>query len=149
VRNEWQTTVTLNDGTKYTGSYTEKGDQVEMKVGRGTKKFAKSEIAQKVDNRDKPIDYGTGGIYNYTPARRVVSTDREYFTMTVVAHGNHMAVWVNGYLTAEFTDNRATNASARRGRKDGAGPISLQGHDPTTDLSFKNIRLAPLPKAAP
>jgi hypothetical protein len=149
VRNEWETAVTLKDGRTYRGAYTEKGDQVEMRVGRRTEKFAKADIESKTQHRDKPIDFGSGGIYHHCKARRVVSTDREYFTMTVVAHGNHLAVWVNGYQTAEFTDNRPVKASARQGRKDGAGPVSLQGHDPTTDLSFKNIRLAPLPKGAP
>jgi hypothetical protein len=28
------------------------------------------------------------------------------------------------------------------------GPISLQGHDRTTDLSFRKVRLAELPTAA-
>jgi hypothetical protein len=149
VRNEWERSITLKDGRTFRGSCLEKGDEVEMRVGRTTHKFPKAEIETKTDHRDKPIDFGSGGIYNYCKARRVVSTDREYFTMTVIAHGNQMAVWVNGYQTAEYTDNRANNASARRGRKDGAGSISLQGHDPTTDLSFKNIRVAPLPKVTP
>ncbi|HEV3118417.1 MAG TPA: family 16 glycoside hydrolase, partial [Gemmataceae bacterium] len=61
-------------------------------------------------------------------------------------NGNHLAVWVNGYQTADFTDTRAPNKSARKGSKVEKGPISLQGHDPTTDLSFRNIRIAELPK---
>lgn len=146
VRNEWQTTVKLKDGTTFTGSLTPKGDQYELKVGRQTKKFSKSDVESMTDLRDKPIDFGSGGIYHHCPARKVVTTDREYYTMTVIAHGNHLAVWVNGYETAEFTDNRPVKASARQGRKDSAGPLSIQGHDPTTDLSFKNIRIVPLAK---
>jgi hypothetical protein len=99
------------------------------------------------NDRSKPVDYGTGGIYNRQPARKVVSSDKEWFTMTVVAHGNHLAVWVNGYQTADFTDNRKANPSARKGSKVDKGPISLQGHDKTTNLSFRNIRIADLPKA--
>lgn len=67
----------------------------------------------KGDDRTKPVDYGTGGIYNLQPARKVVSSDKEWFTMTVVAHGNHMATWVNGYQVTDFTDTRKENASAR------------------------------------
>jgi hypothetical protein len=52
------------------------------------------------------VDYGTGGIYNRQPARKVVSSDKERFTMTVAAGGKHLAVWVNGYQTADFTDPR-------------------------------------------
>jgi hypothetical protein len=100
------------------------------------------------DDRTRPVDYGTGGIYNRQPARKVVSSDREWFTMTVAAEGNHLAVWVNGYQTADFADTRPPNPSARKGSKTGKGPVSLQGHDRTTDLRFRYIRIAGLPSPA-
>lgn len=100
----------------------------------------------KGDDRTKPVDFGTGGIYGRQPARKVVSSDNEWFTMTVIAHGNHIATWVNGYQVTDFTDTRPKNESARKGTKLDKGPISLQGHDPTTDLSFRNIRIVDLPK---
>ena len=99
------------------------------------------------DDRTKPVDYGTGGIYNRQPARKVVANDHEWFTMTVIAHGNHLATWVNGYPVADFTDTRPMDRSARQGTKLDKGPLSLQGHDPTTDLSFRNIHIAALPKS--
>jgi hypothetical protein len=98
------------------------------------------------DDRTRPVDYGTGAIYNRQAARKVVSSDREWFTMTIVAHGTHLASWVNGYQTADFTDTRPPDeTNARRGARVKPGVISLQGHDPTTDLSFRNIRAAELP----
>jgi hypothetical protein len=66
--------------------------------------------------------------------------------MTVAAHGSHLAVWVNGYQAADYTDKRPPATSARKGSKLDKGPVSLQGHDPTTDLSFRNIRIGELPK---
>jgi hypothetical protein len=96
----------------------------------------------KDNDRTKPEDYGTGAIYRRQPARKVVSDDHEWFTMTVLAEGNHIATWVNGYQTTDFTDTRPPNDNARNGAKTGAGAISIQGHDPTTDLSFRNLRLA-------
>jgi len=100
----------------------------------------------KGEDRTKPVDYGTGGIYNRQETRKVVPSDKEWFTMTIVAVGNHHAVWVNGDQTADFIDNAKPASSARKGRKDDKGVISLQGHDPTTDLSFRNIRIANVPK---
>jgi hypothetical protein len=91
------------------------------------------------------VDYGTGAIYRRQPARRQVAKDREWFTMTVIAHGNHFAVWVNGIEVTDWTDNRPLSDNARNGCRLEKGPISLQGHDPTTDLSFRNIRIAELP----
>lgn len=96
------------------------------------------------DDRTKPVDYGTGGVYNRQKSRKVVSSDNEWFTMTVVAHDLHVAVWVDGYQTADFVDKAAPASSARKGSFRGKGCISLQGHDPTTNLSFRNIRLAEL-----
>jgi hypothetical protein len=98
------------------------------------------------DDRTKPVDFGTGAIYRRQPARKVVSTDGEWFTMTLAAHGNHFATWVNGYQVTDWTDTRPENANARNGAKLGAGPLSIQGHDPTTNLSFRNLRIAELPQ---
>jgi hypothetical protein len=91
------------------------------------------------------VDYGTGAIYRRQPARKRMSKDGEWFTMTVVAHGRHLATWVNGVQVADWTDNRALNANARNGCRVEQGCISIQGHDPTTDLSFRNLRIAELP----
>lgn len=93
------------------------------------------------------LDYGTGAIYRRMPARRPVARDFEWFTMTIVARGRHIAVWVDGIQVTDWTDNRPAADNARKGYYGKAGPISLQGHDPTTDLAFRNIRLAELPTA--
>lgn len=98
------------------------------------------------EERAKPVDYGTGGIYNRQPTRKVVSTDGEWFTMTLIARGAHMATWIDGYQCTDFVDQKEDAASARKGRYLGKGCVTIQGHDPTTDLSFKNIRVADLPK---
>ena len=97
--------------------------------------------------RDKPVDFGTGGIYGDQAARKVVPNDHEWFTKTIVCHGGHMAVWINGYPVSDYLDVRpvADNASGKDGYVPGPGTIHLQGHDPTTDLSFKNIALQEYP----
>jgi hypothetical protein len=100
----------------------------------------------KSDDRTKPTDYGTGAIYRRTPARKVVSNDNEWFTMTIVADGKHIATWVNGYQTIDWTDDRKENDNPRLGYRAAKGPISLQGHDPTTDILFRNIGIVELPK---
>lgn len=96
-------------------------------------------------DRTKPQDCGTGGIFRRQNARRVVSNDFEWFTMTIHAEGNHMATWVNGYPVADWTDTRAPHANPRKGLRREAGTIMLQGHDPTTDLSFRNLRIGETP----
>jgi hypothetical protein len=105
-------------------------------------KTHKLETKKKIENWSQ--DYGTGAIYRRMPARRAAAKDREWFTMTVAAHGRHIATWVNGIQVLDWTDNRPENENARNGCRLKKGPISLQGHDPTTDLSFRNIRIADL-----
>ncbi len=100
----------------------------------------------KDNDRTKPADFGTGAIYRRIAARKVVPNDNEWFTMTVLAHGKHFATWVNGYQTVDWTDDRKENENPRNGYRAAAGHISIQGHDPTTDLSFRNIRIAELRK---
>ena len=91
-------------------------------------------------------DYGTGAIYRRIPARFQACKDKEWFTMTINAQGRHLGVWVNGLMVTDWTDNRPINDNARNGCKLDAGNISLQGHDPTTNLDFRNIRIVEFPK---
>lgn len=92
------------------------------------------------------VDYGTGSIYRRIPARMQAAQDKEWCTMTVLAEGNHLGVWVNGLMVTDWTDNRPLKDNARAGCKLDAGHISLQGHDPTTNLDFRNIRIVDLGK---
>ena len=100
----------------------------------------------KDDDRSKPADFGTGGIYRRQPARRIVAEDGEWFFKTIVADGPHVAVWVNGYQVSDWTDTRPEKENAREGLRLGPGVIAIQGHDPTTNFWFRNIQVAELPR---
>jgi hypothetical protein len=89
-------------------------------------------------------DYGTGAIYRRVPARKQAANDNEWFTMTIVADGRHIATWVNGVQTVDWTDNRPLKDNPRNGCRLEKGPISLQAHDLTTDLLFRSFRITEL-----
>ncbi len=97
-------------------------------------------------DRANPIDFGTGGFYRRQKARRVVADDFQWFHKTLVVAEDHMATWVNGYQVSDWTDTRAANPNPREGLRREAGTILIQGHDPSTDLRFRNFRVAELPK---
>ncbi len=99
----------------------------------------------KDNDRTKPVDCGTGGIFRRQNARKVVANDREWFSKTIVADGAHIAVWVNGYQVSDWTDRRPPAENPRQGQRLKAGTIILQGHDPTTDFFFRGLRIAELP----
>jgi hypothetical protein len=97
------------------------------------------------DEKPNPVDCGTGGICRRTIARKLVAKDGEWFQLTLVAGGPHMAAWVNGYQVSDFTDTRKPHANPRNGLRTEAGTFILQAHDETTDFSFREIRAVELP----
>jgi hypothetical protein len=46
---------------------------------------------------------------------------------------------------SDWTDERPPHGNPREGLRTEPGALSIQGHDPTTDLMFRNIRLEPIP----
>jgi hypothetical protein len=99
----------------------------------------------KDDDRTKPDDHGTGAIFRRISARRVISSDRQWFTGTLIADGAHVSTWVDGVQVVDWTDERAPNENPREGLRTAPGHFSLQGHDPTTDLAFRKLQLAETP----
>lgn len=96
-------------------------------------------------DRAQPEDCGTGGIFRRQDARLVVADDEVWFHKTLIADGPHIAVWVNGYQVSDWTDERAPDLNPRKGLRTEAGTIILQGHDPTTNLSFRKLQAVELP----
>ena len=97
-------------------------------------------------NRRKPVDCGTGGIFRRQNARLVVGDDQTWVHQTLIADGPHMAAWVNGYPVSDWTDERASDPNPRRGKRLEPGTLMLQGHDATTHLSFRNLKIVEIPK---
>ena len=95
-------------------------------------------------DRKDPVDCGTGGIFRRVIARLVAADDGTWFHKTIIADGPQMAVWVNGFQVTDWKDDRPENANPRQGLRREPGTIQIQGHDPTTDLSFRNLRIAEL-----
>lgn len=97
-------------------------------------------------DRTQPDDHGTGAIFRRTMVRRVVSSDRKWFTAMLVADGPHFTTWIDGIQVVDWTDERPDNENPREGKRLKAGHFSLQGHDPTTDLAFRKLSLAKTPE---
>lgn len=107
-----------------------------------------SQIRNEYSDNDptKPVDFGTGAIYRNQATRRIVAKDGEFFTKTIVARGRQLNVWVNGYPVTSFYDDKPEGTSVRDKQAVlKAGTLSLQAHDPTTNLDFRNIRIVELP----
>ncbi len=92
-----------------------------------------------------PSNAGTGAIFRRNTARFVAAEDNKWAYLAVMAVGARFCVWVNGLQVTDWVDTRDENDNPRKGRRLRAGHISLQGHDPTTDLDFRAIRIVTLP----
>ncbi len=97
-------------------------------------------------DRTKPVDCGTGGFFRRQNARRIVADDFNWFHMTLHADDRHMAAWVNGIQVSDWTDTRPPHENPRNGLRLHGGTLMIQAHDPTTDLSFRNLRIAEMPE---
>lgn len=93
------------------------------------------------ESRSEPLDAGTGAIFRRQAARYVPADDQKWFYMTIMARGPHFATWVNGLQVCDWTDTRGEDANPRKGLRLAAGSLMIQGHDPTTDVSFRNLRI--------
>jgi hypothetical protein len=99
-------------------------------------------------DRRQPMDCGTGGIFRRQNARLVAADDLTWFHQTLIADGSHFAAWVNGYQVSDWVDERKPHENPRKGLRIEPGTIMIQGHDPTTDISFRDIKVVELPHAA-
>ncbi len=100
------------------------------------------------EDRSHPADAGTGGIFRRQEARYVPADDQKWFWNTIVAKGPRLATWVNGLQVCDWTDTRKPDPNPRRGLRLQPGTLMIQAHDATTDVSFRNLRIAEL-EAAP
>jgi hypothetical protein len=89
----------------------------------------------------KPWTWATGAIDDRQNARHLVSRDGEWFTYTIVASGDRIATWVNGFQTVDWKDERKENENPRLGKRTMPGTIQLQAHDAGTEIEFRNIRI--------
>ncbi len=94
------------------------------------------------DNPLQPADGGAGGIFRRAPARVVIGDGSKPTYVTLIARGPHLMTWINGIQVVDFVDTRPADDNPRKGLRTAAGPISLQGHDPTTEATFKLIRIS-------
>lgn len=97
-----------------------------------------------LDNRfrdkdpQKPLDFGTGGLYGKQAAREIFTRNRAPMRVTVVADGRHVSTWVEGY---QQTDWMGDETEIRP-----EGVIGLDAADPLSNFTFTAIRASSIGK---
>jgi len=87
----------------------------------------------------------TGGLYGVQDViDDAPSTDDKWFYYYIKVEDNHVIIQIDGKTTVDWTQPEDWE---RSGRKIGEGTFALQGHDPKSIVSYKNImvRVPPSP----
>ncbi|MDR3234024.1 MAG: DUF1080 domain-containing protein [Planctomycetaceae bacterium] len=95
---------------------------------------------------EKYIGTDTGGLFRRQIGRNAGAKDGVWNYLTVAARGNEFASWVNGLQVMDFKDERKADVNPRKGLRTEPGTIQFQGHDATTEIQFRNIRIALIEK---
>ena len=80
----------------------------------------------------------TGSLYAVRDVREGLPDD-QWFTMNVRVQGRRVQIRVNDRQTVDYTEP-ADSATRFTG-----STIALQGHDPNSEVHYRNIRIRPLP----
>ena len=92
----------------------------------------------------------TGSLYKLqdivTASKDSPAKDDEWFTQTITVNGNHITVKVNDKVVNEYTWPEGLKRTGGFEKNLlGSGTFALQGHDPGSEVHYKNIKVKPLP----
>ena len=89
----------------------------------------------------------TGSLYKlHDILKDSPAKDNEWFTQTIIVNGKHITVKINGKVVNEYTwpDDLKRKGGFEKNVL-GSGTFALQGHDPGSEVHYKNIKVKPLP----
>ena len=88
----------------------------------------------------------TAGLYNVKDNFEAPAKDGEWFTMTIKVEGKHVTTSVNGKVIVDYTEEEKPARPAQHAQRlISSGTFALQGHDPGSEVHYKNIFVKPLP----
>lgn len=88
----------------------------------------------------------TAGLYGIKDNFDAVAKDNEWFTLRVKVEGKRVRTWVNDRLITDYTEEaNPVREGVYKGRLIDSGTIALQGHDPESQIHYRNIRIRLLP----
>jgi hypothetical protein len=88
----------------------------------------------------------TAGLYGIKDNLEAPAKDDEWFTMTIRVEGKRIVTRVNGKTIVDHTEEAAPERKGQFTRRVlSSGTFALQGHDPGSEVRYKNIMVRPLP----
>jgi hypothetical protein len=92
----------------------------------------------------------TGSIYAIRNVWKAPVPDNQWFHYHIIVQGKTIQTYINDELMAEYTESaKPFRPDDKKGRLLLGGTFALQGHDPKSVVSFKNIEVKVLPDDLP
>lgn len=107
-----------------------------------------------VNNSQKPHgDYlelkKTGSLYGYRNMYAALAPDDEWFEVRAEVRGKRVKVWLEGTLLVDYREPDTLPPSWTESFQVlGSGTFALQCHDPESPVSYRNLKVRPLPDDA-
>jgi hypothetical protein len=89
----------------------------------------------------------TGSLYGIRNLYKAVAKDDEWFTMNVLVRRPRVQIRVDGVLVVDWVEPAGLPEGAPKMNRLGRGTFALQCHDPGSKVSYRNLRMRPLPAA--
>lgn len=88
----------------------------------------------------------TGSLYGIRNVYKQLVTDNTWSTLHIAVRGKRIQIRLNEALLVDYVEPADPPTSTDGpGRKLSRGTFALQGHDPDSRVSFRNLRVRPLP----
>ena len=82
----------------------------------------------------------TGSLYDVVNIKELYVKDMEWFTEYIKVDGKHVVVKINNKTVVDYTEpDDYKPALGQKGHFLSCGTFALQGHDPKSEVHFKNI----------
>ncbi len=83
----------------------------------------------------------TGSLYGIVNVGHAFSKDNQWWTQEIIVQNRTVTVKVDGTIVLQYTEPAGAQAGGPFTRKLGEGTFALQGHDPKSEIHYRNIRV--------
>lgn len=88
----------------------------------------------------------TGGLFAVQDNHEPPVRDNTWFTIRIRVEGQHITTWVDDRLISDYTEGEPSALDeAQQKRLLPSGTFALQGHDPGSEVHYRDIKVLPLP----
>ncbi len=105
-------------------------------------------LAERPQDSDKgwiSLFNGKDLVMDHSPVK-----DNEWFTQHVIVRGKRIVVKVNGEVTTDYLEpDDLKREESLQGRRLSSGTFAIQGHDPDSEILYRNTMVRPLDSETP